>query len=125
MAWHILWVGLMMGLVTLGMQWYAMNHAAAHWQTMAFSVLCFSQLGHVIAIRSNRASIFSIGLFSNKPMVFALLITIALQLMVIYLPFFNDVFRTQPLSLRELGITVAASSIIFWAVEIEKMFKRK
>lgn len=125
MAWHILWVGLMMGLVTLGMQWYAMNHSAAHWQTMAFSVLCFSQLGHVMAIRSNRASVFSIGLFSNKPMVFALLITIALQLMVIYLPFFNDVFRTQPLSLKELGITIATSSIIFWAVEIEKIFKRK
>ena len=92
---------------------------------MAFSVLCFSQLGHVIAIRSNRASIFSIGLFSNKPMVFALLITIALQLMVIYLPFFNDVFRTQPLSLKELGITIATSSIVFLAVEIEKVFKRK
>ena len=124
MAWHILWVGLMMGLVTLGMQWYAMNHSASHWQTMAFSVLCFSQLGHVMAIRANRDSVFSIGFFSNKPMVFALLITVALQMMVIYLPFFNDVFRTQPLSLKELGITIATSSIIFWAVEIEKVFKR-
>ena len=125
MAWHILWVGLLMGLVTLGMQWYAINHSAAHWQTMAFSVLCFSQLGHVIAIRSDRASVFRLGLFSNKPMVFALLITIALQLMVIYLPFFNEIFRTHPLSLKELGITLLTSSIVFWAVEIEKLFKGK
>jgi Ca2+-transporting ATPase len=58
-------------------------------------------------------------------MVFALLITIALQLMVIYLPFFNEIFRTHPLSLKELGITLLTSSIVFWAVEIEKLFKGK
>lgn len=125
MALHILWVGLLMGLVTLGMQWYAMKYSNSHWQTMAFSVLCFSQLGHVLAIRSNRSSLFSIGLFSNQSMIFALLITIVLQLGVIYIPFFNDVFHTQPLSLKELAITLAASSIVFWAVEVEKLFKKR
>jgi P-type Ca2+ transporter type 2C len=125
MAWHILWVGLLMGLVTLGMQWYAINHSGSHWQTMAFTVLCFSQLGHVMAIRSDRASVFSLGLFSNRPMLFALAVTVSLQLAVIYMPFLNDVFHTEPLSLMEVAITLAASSIVFWAVEIEKVFKRK
>jgi Ca2+-transporting ATPase len=124
MAWHILWVGLLMAIVTLGMQWWAVSNSESHWQTMAFTVLCFSQLGHVLAIRSERRSFFKIGVFSNKQMLVAIAITFSLQLMVIYLPFMNVVFKTHPLTLKELAITLAASSIVFWAVEVEKIFKR-
>jgi len=124
MGWHILWVGLLMGIVTLTMQSWAINHADAHWQTMAFTVLCFSQLGHVMAIRSSHKSFFKLGILSNKPMLGALLVTTALQLGVIYIPFFNDIFKTQPLSLKELAIAIAVSSIVFWAVEVEKLIRR-
>jgi P-type Ca2+ transporter type 2C len=125
MAFHILWVGLFMACITLGMQWYAISHSGSHWQTMAFTVLCFSQLGHVMAIRSNKQSAFRIGLFSNKPMLIALIITISLQLIVIYTPFFNKVFKTQPLTAEELLLTVAASSLMFFAVELEKLLKKR
>lgn len=124
MAIHILWVGLLMSIVTLAIQAWAIQHENANWQTMTFTVLCFSQMGHVMAIRSDKESIFRIGVFSNKPLLCALILTFALQLMIIYVPFFNDVFKTQPLSWTELGITLAVSSIIFWAVEIEKWLKR-
>jgi Ca2+-transporting ATPase len=125
MALHILWIGFLMGCVTIGMQAYAIYNANTHWQTMAFTVLCFSQLGHVMVIRSGRESIFKIGFFSNKPMVGALFITIVLQFMIIYMPFFNEIFKTQPLSLYELGLTLAISSIVFWAGEIEKWIKNR
>ncbi|TDE53010.1 cation-translocating P-type ATPase [Flavobacterium sp. GT3P67] len=125
MALHILWVGFLMGIVTIGMQAYAIHNANTHWQTMAFTVLCFSQLGHVMVIRSSRESIFKIGFFSNKPMLVALLITIVLQFMVIYMPFFNEIFKTQPLSLYELGLTLAVSSIVFWSGEAEKWIKNR
>ena len=92
---------------------------------MAFSVLCFSQLGHVMSIRSESESIFKIGVLSNKPMLGALLLTVGLQLMIIYTPYFNDIFRTEPLTLFELAITLVVSAIVFWAVEIEKWIKRK
>ena len=124
MALHILWVGFLMGVITIGMQAYAIHHANTHWQTMAFTVLCFSQLGHVMVIRSGQDSIFKIGFFSNKPMVCALLITITLQFVIIYMPFFNEVFKTQPLTLNELLLTLAVSSIVFWAGEIEKWIKK-
>jgi Ca2+-transporting ATPase len=58
-------------------------------------------------------------------MLIALVVTVGLQLAVIYLPFFNKVFKTHPLSIEELGITVAVASIVFWAVEIEKVIKNK
>ncbi len=121
---HILWVGFLMGITTLGIQYWAINSENSHWQTMAFTVLCISQMGHVMAIRSERESLFKIGLFSNKPLLGALFLTVILQLMLIYVPFFNTVFKTQPLSIYELAITIVVSSIIFWAVETEKWIIR-
>ena len=121
---HILWVGFLMGITTLGIQYWAINSENSHWQTMAFTVLCFSQMGHVMAIRSERESLFKIGVFSNKPLLGALFLTVILQLMLIYVPFFNTIFKTQPLSIYELAITIVVSSVIFWAVEIEKYIIR-
>jgi Ca2+-transporting ATPase len=57
-------------------------------------------------------------------MLIALIVTITLQLMVIYVPFLNTIFKTAPLTLTELAITIGVSSIVFWAVELEKAIKR-
>ena len=92
---------------------------------MTFTVLCFAQLGNAVAIRSRRESVFSLNLFANKPMLGALVLTTALQLMVIYVPFFNNIFNTQPLTWEELGITIAVSSLVFWAVELVKLVQRR
>ena len=124
LAWHIFWVGFLMGAVTIGMQAWALHQKNVHWQTMAFTVLCFSQMGHVMTIRSERESIFKIGVFSNKLLLGALSLTVSLQLMIIYTPFLNDVFRTQPLTIMELAITIVVSATVFWAVELEKWLKR-
>jgi len=125
MGWFILWVGLLIGAVTIGIQAWAIYNKLPHWQTMTFTVLCFSQLGNVIAIRSRRESVFSMNLFANKPMLGAIGLTVGLQLMIVYTPFFNDLFSTQPLTWAELGITVGASSLVFWAIEIQKLILRK
>ncbi|HEX7321247.1 MAG TPA: cation-translocating P-type ATPase [bacterium] len=124
LGYHISWVGLLMGFICIGTQAWSIHIGDAHWQTMVFTVLCLSQMGHVLAIRSERESLFTIGLFSNLPLLGAVALTIVLQLMTIYVPFLNPLFRTQPLSLEELGICLLLSSVIFFAVEIEKIFKR-
>jgi Ca2+-transporting ATPase len=100
----ILWVGLLMDKVTLGMQAWTIHYNNNHWQTMVFTVLCLSQMGHVMAIRSELESIFKIGLLSNKPMLVAVLFTFILQMMIIYTLFLTIIFRTQPLTLYELVI---------------------
>lgn len=121
---HIIWVGLLMGFVSIFTQAWSIKTGHAHWQTMVFTVLCLSQMGHVIAIRSERESLFSQGLFSNKPLLGAFALTFALQMATIYVPFLNPVFKTEPLSLGELLFTLALSSVVFFAVEIEKYLRR-
>jgi Ca2+-transporting ATPase len=124
LGWFILWVGALIGILAIGLEYWAIQNDMEHRQTMVFTFLCFVQLGNVMAIRSRRASVFSLGLLTNKPMLGAVMLTFGLQLMVIYVPFFNDLFHTQPLTWAELGITVAVSSVVFWAVEFEKWTKR-
>ena len=121
---HMVWVGLLMAGVTLSAQAWAYHSGSAHWQTMAFTVLTLSQLGHVLAIRSERESLFSIGFLSNRPMAMAVMATLCLQMATIYVPALNPIFKTEPLSMQELAICLALSSIVFFAVEIEKWFIR-
>lgn len=123
-GYHIVWVGILMAGITLGMQGWAIENGHDNWQTMVFTVLSLAQLGHVFAIRSDREYIFRIGFFSNLPLLFAVLLTFGLQLAVIYLPFANEVFKTQPLTLSELVLCVTSAFIIFVAVEVEKWIKK-
>lgn len=122
---HIIWVGLLMGFVSLFTQAWSIKTGHAHWQTMVFTVLCLSQMGHVLAIRSDRESLFSQGLFSNKPLLGAFALTFALQMATIYVPFLNPIFKTEPLAFAELMFTLALASVVFIAVEIEKLLLRR
>ena len=91
---------------------------------MVFTVLCLSQMGHVLAIRSEKASLFRQSLLSNKPLLGAVLLTFALQMATIYVPLLNPVFKTEPLTVVELAWTLALSTLVFLAVELEKAVKR-
>jgi Ca2+-transporting ATPase len=121
---HAVWVGLLMGGIVLFTQAWAIRTEHVHWQTMVFTTLCLTQLGHVLAIRSERKSLFTIGLFSNKALFGAVALTFVLQMATVYLPSLNAIFKTEPLSLGELLLVLALSSGVFIAVEIEKLIKR-
>ena len=97
---HILWVGFFVGALTLATQYYLIDQHVGHWQTLVFTVLCFAQLWHVIAIKSETASVFSTGVLNNKPLLWAVLGTIGLQLAVVYIPALNKYFHTQPLTAK-------------------------
>lgn len=122
---HILWVGLLIGGVCIATQAWAIQVDNSKWMTMVFTILSLSQMGHAMAIRSEWKSLFTQGVFGNKQLVGAVLLTFALQMAVIYVPFLQDVFRTQSLTLQELLLCLGLSSIVFWAVEIEKWVKRR
>lgn len=122
---HILWVGFMMGLVPLTLGYLLWNEQNPAWQTMVFNTLTLAQMGHALAIRSHQESLFRLGLFSNKPLLYAVLLTFTLQLMVIYLPMLQPILGTTTLSPELLMLSLGLSSIIFWVVELEKWWIRK
>jgi Ca2+-transporting ATPase len=124
-GYHIIWVGLLMAFVTLSIQAWAIHSGDMHWQTMVFTVLTLAQLGHVFAIRSDNEFIYRKGIFSNLPLLISVAFTFLLQMCVIYLPLANKIFKTQPLSFKELLICVVISAVVFHAVEFEKWIKRK
>ena len=109
---HILWVGSFMAALVLATQAWFLATESAHWQTMVFTTLCFAQLAHVLAIRSERESLFTQGLFSNRLLLGAVLLTFLLQLATIYVPFLNGVFKTAPLSLADLAWTLGATAVV-------------
>ena len=104
---------------------FRFSNGVEYWQTVVFTVLTVSQLFHSLAVRSEAESLFSIGLFSNRPMLGAITLTLLLQLAVIYLPAMNAVFHTRPLPLFDLAACLALSSLVLFAVEIEKVLVRR
>ncbi len=119
------WVGLLMGALVLGTQAWAYRTGHAHWQTMVFTVMCLTQLGQALAIRSEKLSLFQAGIFTNIYLLGAVALVFALQMAAIYLPALNRVFKTAPLTLAELLLAVGLSSVIFAVIEMEKYFTRR
>jgi Ca2+-transporting ATPase len=120
---HVAWVGLLMGLVSLGMGYWMWRTGWDNWQTMLFTTLTLSQMGHALAVRS-RDSLFKVGLLSNRALLGAVLLTFALQMAVVYVPFLQNLFKTDALSLGELLLSLVLSTVVFWGVELEKWLMR-
>jgi P-type Ca2+ transporter type 2C len=122
---QIIWVGLIMGTLSLAVGYGYWRTADPRWQTILFTTLTFAQMAHVLAIRSERRSLLSIGLFSNAPLLGAVALTVALQLAIIYWPALRGVFKTAALTPAELAITFAVPVAIFAGVELEKWRLRR
>jgi len=137
---HVGWLGLVIALGSLALgywQWTLAGSPAgatsAHgdaaqiattWQTMLFSAVVFAQIFLALAERSERHSLFKIGLRSNPYMLLAVGGTFLLQLGVIYLPFAQSFFKTTALSLKELGMAVGVGLGIFVVAELAKALRR-
>jgi P-type Ca2+ transporter type 2C len=121
----LIWVGLLMGAISLGMGYWYWSHGRADWQTMVFTVLTLSQMANVMAIRSGNDSLFTVGLFSNTPLLLSVISTFVLQLAVVYIPFLQVAFGTVALPPSDIVVSLLLSGIIFVAVEIEKWFRRR
>ncbi|AHM56363.1 ATPase, P-type (transporting), HAD superfamil y, subfamily IC [Peptoclostridium acidaminophilum DSM 3953] len=103
-----------------GISEYALTYA----RTMAFVVLAASQLFYSITMRSSRKSIFEIGLFSNRFLVGAICLGLALQFAVVSIPFMTRAFKVQMLSQRDWGIVFLLAIVPLLANEIIKLFLR-
>lgn len=121
---HIIWVGLLVAGISLASMAWAISRGVDYWQTIVFTVLTLSQLFHSLAVRGESASLFTMGLLSNLPMLGAVILMFLLQMAVIYLPVLNSVFHTQPLPMFDLAVCIGLSSLALFAVEFEKWLIR-
>jgi Ca2+-transporting ATPase len=125
MARDILVVGLLMGLISLGVGFFAWLRGDPAWQTMAFTTLTMVQMGNALAVRSERYPLWQIGLLSNRLILGAVLLTFVLQMAVVYLPFFQDIFKTLPLSAVDLAISLGCSVLAYFCIEVYKLISRR
>ncbi len=95
-----------------------------HAQTMAFVVLSVSQLFLSLSLRSNTKSAFSLGLFSNKYLVYSILLGIFLQVIIISISFIANIFKVTPLLLYDWIVVILVSLIPFVINEILKLFRK-
>ena len=142
----IVQTGAVLGAFVMGLIWHleagaiipsgmnALSFVIAHdWrgidvqtaETMAFVTLSLAELFRAYTVRSERASLFQIGVFSNKYMQYAVGLSITLLLIVCAVPFLQPIFNTHFLSLREWGVVLGLAIMPAVAEEITKFFLRR
>ncbi|RPJ28136.1 MAG: cation-translocating P-type ATPase [Chloroflexi bacterium] len=94
-------------------------------ETMAFVTLSLCELFRAYTVRSERASLFKIGIFSNRYMQYAVGLSITLLVLVVSVPFLQPIFNTHFPSLREWSVVIGLALIPATAEEITKLFLRR
>jgi Ca2+-transporting ATPase len=94
-------------------------------ETMAFVTLSLCELFRAYTVRSEQASIFRLGVFSNKYMQYAVLVSISLTLSVVLIPFLQPIFNTHMPSAQEWVIIFALATLPAIVEEITKFFLRR
>jgi Ca2+-transporting ATPase len=117
-------VGISMAVVTLILFNIGLKDSLLKGRTFAFSALAMLEMYHVFNCKSEKLSVFKTGIFSNIYLILSVALTIILQLLVIYNPVLQKIFRTVPLSGAELMLLFALSSTPLILIEIKKAFER-
>jgi Ca2+-transporting ATPase len=123
----ILWIGLLMAVISLaaGGTWRGPEEAdIPRWRTMIFSVLTLAQLGNALALRSRTRTLWEIGVFTNPLLLSSVVVTAGLQLAVVYIPFLQKIFKTVPLSTRDMILAPVLGAVVFVVLEVRKLVFR-
>ncbi|WP_025642174.1 calcium-transporting P-type ATPase, PMR1-type [Schnuerera ultunensis] len=94
-------------------------------RTITFSTLITAELLRAYSSRSEKHTIFELGVFTNKTLTYATLLSFVLLLIVIYLPFFQPIFDTYPLSLMDWQVVLLHAFLPLVVGETYKLFSRK
>ena len=126
--------GTLIGLLTLAAFYYGLyehgysmgaqeipDEILSYARTMAFVVLAAAQLFYSLSMRSATKSIFQVGLFTNKPLIGAIIAGFVLQLGVISIPFLASAFKVQNLSLQDWGLVFGFALIPLVVNELIKV----
>jgi len=125
-GYRIVWQGLMIGILSLTAYWLALQWGRtleeAH--TMAFVTIAMSQLVHSFNVRSMMQSLFTIGLGTNRSLIYAFLASSAALLIVVFTPFLRVVFETALLRPSDWAVVFSLSVAPLVLVETSKLASR-
>ena len=114
-----------MSIVSLGIGWWFWSeNPDGHWQSILFTGLIFAQLGLALEVRSDHQPVWH-HFFANRAMLGAVALGAALHFAIIYIPFLQEVFNTEPLSGPELLLAVGGAAIVMLGVEVWKARVRR
>jgi Ca2+-transporting ATPase len=121
---QVIWVGVLIGALALGLgAWYYFA-GREEWQTMVFTFLAFVQVFQAWASRSSREYALSMSMASNPLLFWLMLLVSALQLAVIYIPPVAEFFSVKPLGVVDLLIAIGTGFVVMIVMEVEKGFRK-
>lgn len=114
-----------MTLLSLGVYFWFIDQGIEKARTTVFIVMAFSQLFNMYNMRSLKKSVFEIGFFSNKYVNLAIFLSIIIQVVIIEVSFFQNIFSFEFISIVEFLILIALSSFVLWTGELYKYLQFK
>jgi Ca2+-transporting ATPase len=119
----IITFGFVIGMTFLIFQMITVKQAIP-WQTILFTSLVLGRMAILMGVRSQYALPFSLDIFRNKFLFVSIIITFGLQVAVVYFPFLNTIFKTEPLEPLEFLITLMFSVTPLLIIELKKLCTR-
>jgi Ca2+-transporting ATPase len=125
MAQFIIGIGIVMSIISIAAAWELWYLDDPAWQTVLFTTLVFTQLAVALEARSEEESLFRIGLFKNRLMVLAFVLTVVLQLSVVYMPVAQRIFNTVAMPQRDVAISIGLAVLVLAIIEAWKIIIRR
>jgi Ca2+-transporting ATPase len=118
---RIMVMAILIGLGTfLIFRWAEMRMSIDEARTLAFCTIVAFEWLMAFSARSDRHTVFKLGLFRNRALVISIGLAVLLQIAVVYAPFFQVAFKTYPLTPGDWGVVVLAAGGLFALEEIRK-----
>jgi Ca2+-transporting ATPase len=120
--------GLMLGLIALGAfsySLYGLHQELDQARTVAFTVMVVAQLVHVFNCRSERLSLFQLGVGSNRALVWAVVLSLVVQVAVLTVPAAAPIFKVAPLPIEDWVLMGATGLLPFVVMESIKLLRRR
>jgi Ca2+-transporting ATPase len=126
MGQRLILIGAIIALGTLFTFAWALNrgYRLEHARTVALTTIVLFQLFNVFNVRSEKVSILRMKLLSNPFLFFSVVVSITAQILIVYVPVFQFIFRTSPLSIHDWILITGTALTTIVAVEVEKMLRR-
>jgi len=121
----MMYMALPMGIASTYVFYVYYPYDIVHARSMTLVTMAMFQWFNAWNCRSETKSVFQLGLFTNKWLLFAIVVVLGLQFFVLHNPVMQRIFDTKPISAAQWGMIFLVSSSIFFIEEIRKFVARK